>query len=222
MLRAISDRLQSMGDTSGFNFRIPFTNTRLGDALDMGLDFVDELTGAGGAQSLAARLAEALGIPVEPQYDPVTGELTFRIDYSKSLNVAEPFAFDADLAPIAEIAATGNVALVGNLDVGLTFGIDVTSVSAAITATGDGPANGNFAGEAVIQLQVGADNPVEVRFFGTGNATLDDLIADINAALAAAAIAVPVAVVSLPVVVPAPEIAAPPVKLMSPMVLKKR
>jgi hypothetical protein len=105
----------------------------------MGLDFVDELTGAGGAQSLATKLAEALGIPVEPQYDPVTGELTFRIDYNKSLDVGQPFAFDANLAPIADISATGNVSLAGNLDLGLTFGIDVTPVS-AITATGRQPA----------------------------------------------------------------------------------
>jgi hypothetical protein len=190
LLRAVSDRLQSMGDTSGFNFKIPFTNTRLGDALDMGLDFVDELTGAGGAQSLATKLTEALGLDVEPQYDPPTGELTFRIDYAKSLDIGQPFAFDADLAPIADISATGNVALAGNLDVGLTFGIDVTPISAMIAATGDAPASGNFAGEAIFQLQVGADNPVDVRFFGAGNTTLDDLIADINAALAAATLAV--------------------------------
>jgi hypothetical protein len=190
LLRAVSDRLQSMGETSGFNFKIPFTNTRLGDALDMGLDFVDELTGVGGAQSLATKLTQLLGLDVEPQYNPVTRELTFRIDYNKSLDVGKPFAFDADLAPIADISATGNIALAGNLDVGLTFGIDVSPVSAAIFATGDAPANGNFAGEAVFQLQVGSADPVEVRLFGTGNATLDDLIADINAALAAKALAV--------------------------------
>ena len=72
----------------------------------------------------------------------------------------------------------------------LTFGIDVSPVAAKITATADAPASGNFAGEAVFQLQLGSAAPVEVRLLGNGNSSTDDLIADLNAALTAAGLAV--------------------------------
>ena len=199
MLRSLATRLREMGQSAIFNFEIPFTDTRLGDAVDTGLDFVDQLetmTGDptfSGAQSLATQLAAALGVDISvinPVFDPTSRELTYTIDYSKMINASAGFAFDADLDPIANIEAGGNLAFAGSVDFDLTFGIDVSPVTAQITATADAPAGGNFAGEAIFQLQIGGDEPVEVRLFGTGNANLDDLIADINAALTAAGLAV--------------------------------
>ncbi len=199
MLRSLATRLREMGHTSLFDFEIPFTDRRLGDALDFGLDFVDTLSNAtgdptfSGAQSLATKLAVALGVDpsiIQPQFDSLTRELTYSINYQKSIHVSPSFGFDADLAPIADIKANGNLDFSGNVDFALTFGVDVSPVTAKIVAGATAPSNGNFNGEAVIQLQVGADLPVVVRFFGTGNNTLDDLIADINQALRTAGLAV--------------------------------
>ena len=106
MLRSLSDRLAAMGQTAAFNFELPFTDKRLGDALDFGLDFVDTLTGIGGdptfsgAQSLATQLAAALGISpaiVNPEFNVTMRELTFTIDYSKAVSAQAGFAFNAAL-----------------------------------------------------------------------------------------------------------------------------
>ncbi len=199
MLRSLAARFREMGQSSAFNFEIPFTDTRLGDAIDMGLDFVDQLESIAGdptfsgAQSLATELAAALGVDISvinPSFNPTSRELTYTIDYSKMINASSGFTFDAALGPIADIGAAGNLAFAGSVDFDLTLGIEVSPVSAKIVATADAPANGNFAGEAIFQLQIGSDNPVEVRLFGTGNANLDDLLVDINTALTAAGLAV--------------------------------
>ena len=198
MLRSLAARLKELGSSSAFNFEIPFTGKRIGDAVDLGLDFVDLLANVqgdptfSGAQSLATQLATALGVDpsiVNPQFNPATRELTYTIDYSKMVNASTGFAFNTDLAPVADISATGNLAFAGSVDFDMTFGVDISPVSARITGTADAPASGNFSGEAIFQLTLGGDAPVEVRFFGTGNATLDDLIVDINAALATAGLA---------------------------------
>ncbi len=199
ILRSLSSRLKEIGDSSAFNFNVPFTGKRLGDALDLGLDFVDTLVNVAGdpsfsdAQSLATQLAAALGIDVSvvnPAFDPVSRELTYTIDYSKMIDESLGFSFDAGLDPLAAINAMGDLSLAGDVDFGLTFGIDVSPVSAIITATGDAPSDGNFAGEAVFQLQLGSDAPVEVRLFGTGNTSIDDLVVAVNAALVAVGLAV--------------------------------
>ncbi|HEY6563444.1 MAG TPA: hypothetical protein VIY86_03060, partial [Pirellulaceae bacterium] len=198
MLRALAERLRGMGQTSAFNFEIPFTGKRLGDAVDLGLDFVDTLTSITGdptftgAQSLATKLADALGIDisvVNPVFNPTSRELTYTIDYSKNFNQQLGFEFDAAIDPIAAIDATGNISFAGSVDFVLKFGIDVSPISAKIIASGDAPASGNFAGEAIFQLTLGSDSPVEVRFFGNGNVSIADLVADINAALTTAGLA---------------------------------
>ncbi len=198
MLRSLATRLTELGQSSVFNFEIPFTDKRLGDAVDLGLDFVDQLetlTGDPsftGAQSLATQLAMALGVDpavINPVFDANSRELTYTIDYTKLIDAAVGFQFDASLGPIANVEAAGNLTFGGSVDVDLTFGIDVSPISAKISATADAPASGTFAGEAIFQLQVGGDAPVEVRLFGTGNASIEELVADINVALATAGLA---------------------------------
>ena len=199
MLRSLATRFRELGSSSAFNFQIPFTEKRLGDALDMGLDFVDALANVAGdpnfsgAQSLANQLALALCVNpsmINTVFNATTRELTYTIDYRKLFQVAPTFKFDAALAPIANIQASGGLAFDGAVDFDLTFGIDVSPVSAKILATATAPTGGNFSGEAIIDLQVGDEAPVQVRFIGTGNSSLADLIIDINAALSTAGVAV--------------------------------
>jgi len=143
------------------------------------------------AQELAAKLAEILGIPVantQLNYDEALRELSYRISFEHAFDpVTLPIDFNFDLEPLASLSSTSTVRAAPVLTAGMTFGVSLMPFSATIEGATPLPVNGRLLGEATFQLSAVGAAAVLVRVSADAtNATRADLVADINAALAAA------------------------------------
>lgn len=174
------------------DFEIPFTGVNLGGSLESAFDLVDDLTDAEGnpdfdsLASLSDKLDAALGIDVVSAFDPGTQTLTYQFDDAVSAGLGENvgFRFGQDLGPFGGIEASGDVTVVGDLDLNFLLGIDFSPIASVIEGTQD--ASGSFTGDAVFDLQLDADEAQEVRVTAPPSGTLDDLLHNINIAIAAA------------------------------------
>ena len=63
ILRSLAERVRGMGQSAAFNFELPFTHKRLGDAVDLGLDFVDTLESITGDPTSPAHSRWPHGLP---------------------------------------------------------------------------------------------------------------------------------------------------------------
>src|SRR5262249_20315988 len=130
---------------------------------------------------------------VNVRYDPATDRFGFHIGItSQSLApITAPMTFDLDLSPLQSIVPTPGSATVTitptvNL---LDFDVQLSLAPFVATVTGtlDLPSNGQLSADAHFTLMrsQGAMTDVTVPRDPT-NATRDDLVADVNAALTAA------------------------------------
>jgi hypothetical protein len=193
--------LEQFRGSSVFATPVPFTNKTLGDLLDMRKAFLDKVGSVlepqpgqasfSTAQDLADKLSSALGLPpsaIAAKYDPATHDLTYHVKLSDSLPaVLVPIAFNVDLGSLGGINTSSTLSLSANAGLEFTLGINLAAPKAVITAGADASSNGKLSAAAHLSIQVGSDDPVNVTIAADAtNTKIDDLISDINAALAAA------------------------------------
>ena len=203
-LVSLAEYLATLKSAPFMSAKVPFTSKTLGDVVDFNaavsrnlLSALQDAQGkptAATAQALADKLAAALGLPlgtINALYDAATRVLTFRVILAADLDpVQAPVGFGASLGPVDVLSAQTNLALSARANLDFVFGADLSRRTVSITATGDAPANGRITTDAHFQLKLGADNPVSVTVRADAtNASIDDLVADINAALATAGLA---------------------------------
>lgn len=126
----LSTTLGSLTPSGPFNLEIPFVDLSIGEVLDFGEAFTDQIqsflrdgdeidsdTTFGGAQSLSSRLAAILGVSdaeINANFDPVSEELTFNINFTHDfVSVMEPLSFNLDLDPLGSVGtADGSMPMV--------------------------------------------------------------------------------------------------------------
>jgi hypothetical protein len=176
---------------------------RVGDLVDLKELFtqglIDKLVDPEGrptfnsAQSLAAELANVLGLPaatIAAQYQPTTKELTYHLRIQEAL-AAQPHALglSLDLAPVSGFSSSSSVEVTSDGTLELTLGVVLSDLSAVMRATAPAPANGQLTGDANFTLNLGFSGPVSVTLPSSatlGNTSRADLVADFNDALSAA------------------------------------
>ncbi|MDX1431795.1 MAG: LEPR-XLL domain-containing protein, partial [Gammaproteobacteria bacterium] len=170
------------------------------------------------AQEFAARVAEILGVPDDlVAYDDVEDILTLKLDLSETFGELElPVEFNLDLAPLLSLESDSRILLTASGDLSMTLGvflgdapsstlIDGTTLLAdinggvdiktdlAVTAVNDVSSfTGRLSGDAKFKLAVDGGPQVDVnvtRVSTQSNTTLDDLVTDVNTALARAGLA---------------------------------
>src|SRR6185312_87653 len=122
-------------------------------------------------------------------FDPTSKQLLFHLVLPASFDKDINFDFSQGLGPLT---VAGDASVHFHAGVGLTIdvGIDLSSPlpnANAIRATADAPSNGQLTGAASFTLTVGDEAPVIVTVNADStNNTIQDLVADINAAITAA------------------------------------
>lgn len=135
---------------------------------------------------------------ITPLYDQATDELTYTLTIDRNFTaMSQPFGVQFNLSPVVSVTSSSQVSASGAATLNFKLGINLSGVNATLTADADGPANGQLVGgNAVFNLAIGPGaTPVAVtvtQASTTGNSNLDDLVADMNTALAAAGLGVPV------------------------------
>ncbi len=138
------------------------------------------------AQSLLERLAAYPQSVLSSSADYLDGVLTYTLRFAASDALEGDFAYDYSDGPLS-LSATGTVSGEVGTEVALTLGLDLSALSAEVIAAGAAPVGGQLDRSAEFSVQVGSDAPVRVTVPAEAtadNAGLDDLVADINAALA--------------------------------------
>ena len=167
-------------------------------------------------QEFALKVADILGLADVVEYDPADDTLTFNLDLSGAFGELElPVDFNFDLAPLLELESDSKILLSASGGLTLTLGVylgdapsstlidtatpladinDGVEIDTAqtITATQDvSTIYGRLSGDATFKLSVdgGPAARVVVAAAATStNSTVADLVADINAAIAAAVV----------------------------------
>ncbi len=137
-------------------------------------------------QAFASRLASQTNLAsVEPFYDIPNHRLSFRVQILGSAQATlVPLRFDDGLGPLNySKPTTATFSVTPSLDGRL--GIELDGLQTVLTATGDAPSNGQLSGTATFRVSLDGAAPVTVTVpKDIGNASIDDLVTDINAALA--------------------------------------
>jgi hypothetical protein len=141
-------------------------------------------------QSLVPLLANVMGISqsqVNPQYDPATHSLTFGLSFQDAnFSKSVPMSFSSGLGPLT-FEASANANFTASATLAVTLGIQLSGLDTVLTGTADAPTNGQLSGDAHFALTVGTNAPVNVTVAKDAtNTTIDNLVTDINTALATA------------------------------------
>jgi len=200
--------------TSVFDTPLPLVDglrmgnaVRLGDAIsDLDTGLVGQLLDANDQptfqsfQTLARDLMAVLGLSesqLAAAYDADANELTFHLSIEHAfVDQTLPFGMGLSLEPLGSLSSTATANLSAQASLDLVFGIDLTVPQAVLKARAAGPSDGRLSADADFTLQVGSREPVAVSVprAATGdNASLADLAADVNQALAVAGLAQDVA-----------------------------
>jgi Ca2+-binding RTX toxin-like protein len=139
---------------------------------------------------LADVLVVELGLDpsiVKANYDSATRELTYHVSFNElvaSLSASLDLG-TLDLGSLASIGVTGGtINLDATVGADFVFGVVLQAAKSEIVGTIDAPANGQISGGLAFALQLDAEAPVNITVAGDAtNNTIDDLVADINAAI---------------------------------------
>jgi hypothetical protein len=146
------------------------------------------------AQSLRDALAAFLNIPPEQlpvTYDNDARELTYTIALGHTFaDQTFPLDLDLDLSPVGSITTNSAVDVSATGGFQFTFGFDLKGIEAEIVGSAAAPANGQLSDTAQFSLSVNLAQPVNVTVpRDVANTSRDDLVEDINTALATAGLA---------------------------------
>ncbi|MDB5319040.1 MAG: cya 2, partial [Phycisphaerales bacterium] len=201
MLKQVGTFLERFKGSAALSTKIPFTSKTVGDIIDLGNAFTDKLykflepqpgkAAFDTAQGLADLLATTLGLTpaaIGAQYDAATKALTFHIKIADSFAPATlPVDLGLQLGSLAGLSTSSTLSVSASAGIEFTFGVILSAPAAVITAAKDAVANGKLSGAAHFSVAVGGDDAVDVTVPADAtNATVADLVADINAALATA------------------------------------
>ncbi|MCX5661043.1 MAG: hypothetical protein NTW19_15245, partial [Planctomycetota bacterium] len=204
LLGQLGSWLNMLRLSSQFDAQVPWVDpTKLSALIDLEKAFNDRvvspLTGPlstptyHNAQTFTTALAAALGVSeasLAPHYDPATSDLTYHVNFTQALaSTTEQLNLTAVPEPLQILSNAGDVTLTPTAHLDMVFGAHFSPLQATLTSGADAPANGRFTGTAVFTLKNGQAAPVNVSVAGDAtNNSMDDLVADFNAALAAAGI----------------------------------
>ncbi len=136
-------------------------------------------------QDFFQKLAAQSGlVTVDPQYDIATNRLSFRTKLTGAAQSGSvPLDFTAGLGPLSYVnPATANLTVIPSFDGRL--GIELDQLQTVLTASGDAPSNGVLSSKATLQIALDGAAPITVSVArDTNNTHVDDLVADINAAI---------------------------------------
>ncbi len=137
-------------------------------------------------QSFSTLLAQNTGIPsIEPSYDIATNQFSFRTRALGSVQTATvPLRFESGLGPLTVTSPySASYSVTPTFDGRIAVALD--QLQSVLTATGDAPVNGQLSGPANFRVSINGASSVNVLVpQDTTNTTLDDLVSDINAAIA--------------------------------------
>src|SRR6185437_15323257 len=186
--------------------KIPFSGGKtIRDLLTLGQAFQDKVIAPlstatstpnfTDAQSLLTALTQALGSGTSATYDPTTHRLTFQVNVSDNFSsLTVPMSFDLNMGALGGITSSSTVKITPGASLNMSVGIDLTPSVDVLTASSDAPVNGQLPGDAHFTVDLGAatglngaDVPIAVTVpADPTNQSIDDLVSDINAALASA------------------------------------
>ncbi len=197
-------KLRSPGDAVGTNGE-KITTLSLQNGSDLGFDGTElSLSTIAGeefstptfstTQQLIDILVREAGLDpetVKVNYDANTHELVFDLTFEFAYTAFEkPIVFDLDLSPLAQIATDATIRLDGDATLAFQFGLQLFSnQELSLLSNTDVPADGD-AGENVqflLALDQGTSSESRssaITLNTTGNETIDDLVEDLNLALA--------------------------------------
>jgi len=198
------------------SFNVPLSKSLTDDNKKVGND-IPKLLNAGGAptfrtaQEFVSRLVTLLNLDrtlIKPNFDHLSDELTFRLQFDADLPSLElPVNFNLDLEPFVGFQSTGQISLIPDVGIDLTFGV---SLGAGGTITDNTPLSeliqpleisenpaftGADLGAYAIYGRLSADAPFYLTIDGNeylitvtksstdDNNTAGDLATDINTAL---------------------------------------
>ncbi len=137
------------------------------------------------AQSLLARFIGGDGIN-SALMGFQNGQLTYTLEFSDTIEADKAFSYDFSQGPLTLTAAGSLHAGLGT-NMAITLGFDIPTLIATAQAASAAPAQGRLAQNAVLTVQVGDAAAVTVTIAADpNNASVDDLIEDVNLALLAA------------------------------------
>lgn len=162
------------------------------------------------AQALLAKLPTTIvnGVSKAPSlvYNAATRELAYTLTLAHGFDfdtttpavrdaLQTPVSFDLDLRPFTDLATSATLTISLEAGIQLTIGADLDVVSTARVSTEAGvapPENGQLTADAHFQVSLDGAAAVNVTLAKSateGNASLDDLVADLNSALLDAGLA---------------------------------
>ncbi len=123
-------------------------------------------------------------VGVDPFYDIADNSLSFRLSLTgQPITTTVPLDFRAGLGPFSYLKpSTASYSVTPSLDG--RVGIRLDRLQTVLTASGDAPANGRIPSAARLSIKLNGAAPVTVTVLvDNTNTNIDDLVADINAAL---------------------------------------
>ena len=134
-------------------------------------------------------MASSLGLDpsvVNLAYDPSTKDLTFQLSFSAALNpISLPIDLSLNLGSLAALNTSSTIQLTPTVQAAMTVGVNLAPQVAVLTAANDAPADGVLTSAATFALAVGSLAAATVVVPpDPANHSLDDLVADMNAAIA--------------------------------------
>ncbi|MCC7333449.1 MAG: right-handed parallel beta-helix repeat-containing protein [Pirellulaceae bacterium] len=184
-----------LSGSPALRFPIPFVDASASDVIDTSLDLLSSLRDGEGnltvttVQQLSAHLASVLGSDpslISISFDPASGDLTLHVAAETTFaGVKADFRNDLDLSPL-QVTSSGQLDLGGSLQMGFDFVFASGPISAQVIATSDAPLDGNLSASAHFEISLGHSEAIPVTVPVSSNSNLDDLVLDLQTALAAA------------------------------------
>ncbi|MAE67893.1 MAG: hypothetical protein CMJ18_26865, partial [Phycisphaeraceae bacterium] len=190
-LRQLATWLSDFDADPALRTPIPFADgATLGDVLDFGAGFTDELVTAAAtvegapAFSTAQQLASLAGAITGADYDPASQELTFDVAFERALDglFTADLAFAADLGPLGDLSTSSALDLSATVAGGFTLGLLLSPIGAGFTLERATPLS-SLNGGVGVMVEPGVDD-LQVRL---GDGTVFDVnldgLADVGAVL---------------------------------------
>ena len=206
-IRQVSSWLGSMTQSSVFAKQIPLVAGSLSDVLKFGEAFEQSIVSAlatpdgtpafDTVSSLVAKLVSLAGgdpASVTSRYDIYSERLYFTLKLDQSFADLQgnlDYDLGSALAPFGSLVSDSKLRLQSTGRLEFTFGIDLAPGPVALTANNPLPSNGQLPDgrDAVFELSLAGLAPTTIRVKAAAtadNASVDDFVADVNAALASA------------------------------------
>ncbi|HMC10373.1 MAG TPA: hypothetical protein VKH44_03750, partial [Pirellulaceae bacterium] len=139
-------------------------------------------------QTFVPVLAQLMGVSptvVNPQYDPAAHALSFHVNFQGvPFSQSVPLDFGNGFGPLT-VLSSQNATFTATPTVSGTVGVELPGLQTVLTATTDAPASGKLTSSAHFNVTLNGTAPVTVTVGADAtNANIDDLVADLNAALA--------------------------------------